>query len=699
MDTGLAVPTFQQGEDPINCINKIMAFLSAVALRFPPSNNQLRMYSNPINQATIQDGRVTVQQIQCTQSKRPRYYAWFKEKLMLVEAGQILDEEQLAFIADPGIYEAPVAQQTILQNSAFQTEDLDAYDSDWQFCDSDLEVGFRKHTCFIRDLEGLKTKSWLWHRRLSHLNFDYITSVTEQAINQPTNLKLDGLKFKKKHNRTCIWDLLWANKDSKYQWEKIYTVIVDDYSRFTWVKSLRSKDEVPEFVIKFLKMIQVRLNATVHNIRTDNGIEFVNYTLKNYYEEVIISHQTSVARTSQQNGIVEIRNHTLVEAARTMKPDLSYLYVFGALCYPTNDGEDLGKLKHKADIGIFLGYALAKKAFRIYNKRTQMIIETIHVDFDELKTIAFEQFGSAPWPKILILRTISSGLVPNIHSSTPYVSPTKNDWEILFQPMFDEYLNPPPCVDLQVPAVIALEPAVLTDTPSSTTIDALYTDHSALKYLLAKEYTKPRLLRWILLFQEFDVIIRDKKGAENLEADHLSRLENPHQGDLEKKEITKTFPLETLGMISFHDDSSTPCDRGTYFFNDQFAKVMLKYGVIHRISTAYHPKTSGQVEVSNRGLKRILERTVGENRASWSDKLDDALWAFRTAFKTPIGCTPYKLVYGKACHLPIELEHKAYWALKHCNFDLKTAGDHRKVQMNELNELQDQAYENENSLI
>nr|GEZ90359.1 reverse transcriptase domain-containing protein [Tanacetum cinerariifolium] len=123
-------------------------------------------------------------------------------------------------------------------------------------------------------------------------------------------------------------------------------------------------------------------------------------------------------------------------------------------------------------------------------------------------------------------------------------------------------------------------------------------------------------------------------------------------------------------------------------------KVMLKYGVTHRLSTAYHLQKSGQVKVSNRGLKRILERTVGENRASWSDKLDDALWAFHTTFKTPIGCTPYKLVYGKACHLPIELEHKAYWALKHCNFDLKTTGDHRKVQLNELNELRDQAYEN-----
>ncbi|GJY46354.1 reverse transcriptase domain-containing protein [Tanacetum coccineum] len=117
-------------------------------------------------------------------------------------------------------------------------------------------------------------------------------------------------------------------------------------------------------------------------------------------------------------------------------------------------------------------------------------------------------------------------------------------------------------------------------------------------------------------------------------------------------------------------------------------------GVTHRLATAYHPQTSGQVEVSNRGLKCVLERTVGENRASWSDKLDDALWAFRTAFKTPIGCTPYQLVYGKSCHLLVELEHKAYWALKHVNFDLKTAGDHRKLQLNELNELRDQAYEN-----
>ncbi|GKG23164.1 reverse transcriptase domain-containing protein, partial [Tanacetum coccineum] len=115
-------------------------------------------------------------------------------------------------------------------------------------------------------------------------------------------------------------------------------------------------------------------------------------------------------------------------------------------------------------------------------------------------------------------------------------------------------------------------------------------------------------------------------------------------------------------------------------------------GVTHRLTTAYHPQMSAQVEVSNHGLKHILEMTIGENRTSLSDNLDDALWAFCTAFKTPIGCTPYKLVYGKSCHLPIELEHKECWALKHANFDLKTAGDHRKLQLNELNELRDQAY-------
>ncbi|GJT04535.1 reverse transcriptase domain-containing protein [Tanacetum coccineum] len=303
----------------------------------------------------------------------------------------------------------------------------------------------------------------------------------------------------------------------------------------------------------------------------------------------------------------------------------------------------------------------------------------------------------------------------------------------------------------------------------------VYTDHSALKYLMNKQDAKPRLLRWVLLLQEFDITILDKKGSENLAADHLSRLENPHKDILENKDINEHFPLETLGVIS---NGSTPwfadfanyhagnfiikgmcvsghealeilkachegptgghhsanltarkvfdagffwptiyrdahsmiksCDtcqrQGKISQRDEMPQNAIQVCEIFdiwgidfmgpfpsskgnntlRLATAFH-LTSGQVEVSNRGLKRILERTVGENHASWSDKLDDALWAFRTAFKTLIGCTPYQLVYGKSCHLPVELEHKAYWALKHVNFNLKTAGEDE-----ETSRLQDQ---------
>nr|GEX70398.1 reverse transcriptase domain-containing protein [Tanacetum cinerariifolium] len=278
----------------------------------------------------------------------------------------------------------------------------------------------------------------------------------------------------------------------------------------------------------------------------------------------------------------------------------------------------------------------------------------------------------------------------------------------------------------------------------------MYTDHSALKYLFAKKDSKARLLRWVLLLHEFTFKVIDTKGAENLAADHLSRLEISHINVLDPKEINESFPLERLNLVSTRANSSTPwftdfanyharnfvvkgmssqqkskffkdvthyfwddpflfkicvdqvirrcihsqeslnilkachcgpteghhgpnyiakkiwnpraiiSDRGTHFCNDQFAKVMLKFGVTHHLATPYHTQTSVQLEVSNRGLKRIIKRTVGENLASWPDKLDDALWAFRTAYKTPIECTLYKLVYGKACHLPIELEHKAY---------------------------------------
>nr|GEZ63201.1 Gag-Pol polyprotein [Tanacetum cinerariifolium] len=257
----------------------------------------------------------------------------------------------------------------------------------------------------------------------------------------------------------------------------------------------------------------------INGKKTDNGTEFVNQTLRDNYEEVGISHETSIARSPQQNGVIERHNHTLIEAARTMLiyaqaplflwaevvatacytqnqsiirlrhektpyellhsklPDVSFFHVFGALCYPTNDRENLGKLQPKADIRIFIGYAPTKKAFCNYNRRTRRIIETIHVDFDELTAMASEQRSSGLTLNEITPGTISSGLVHTTSPSTSYVPPSRNDWDLLFQPMFDELLNPPPSGVNQAPKAIApivevIPPvnADLTGSPSSTMV-------------------------------------------------------------------------------------------------------------------------------------------------------------------------------------------------------------------------------------
>nr|GEV35486.1 hypothetical protein [Tanacetum cinerariifolium] len=458
-----------------------------------------------------------------------------------------------------------------------------------QFCDSDLEVAFRQHTFFIRNLDGAsKTKSLLWHRRLSHLNFGAINHLARHGLvresvngkkyilvivddysrftwvpvrriqtddgtefvnqtlgeyyeevgishetsvartlqhngvierrNRCPNCSLVlGLRMLQAYDRRSLsahqlrTEISGPMRVESVNGKKYILVIVDDYSRFTWVKFLRSKDEALDFIIKFLKMIQVRLKVPVRRIRTENRTEFVNQTLREYYEEVGISHETSIARSSQQNGVVKRRNHTLIEAACTMLiyaqsllflwaeavatacytqnrsiirlrhektpyellhnklPDLSFLLVFGALCYPTNDSENLGKLQPKANIGIFIGYAPIKKAFRIYNRRTRRIIETIHVDFDELTAMASEQSSLGLALNEMTPATIISGLVQKSSSLTPYVLPSRNDWDLLFQSMFDELLNPPPSVDPQAPEVIALIAEVIPPVQAEST--------------------------------------------------------------------------------------------------------------------------------------------------------------------------------------------------------------------------------------
>nr|GEW35654.1 retrovirus-related Pol polyprotein from transposon TNT 1-94 [Tanacetum cinerariifolium] len=295
-----------------------------------------------------------------------------------------------------------------------------------QFYDSDLEVAFRRNVCIVRNLEGVvllkgdhstnlytinlhemasaspiclmaratSTKSWLWHQRLSYLNFDTINALARNDL----------------------------------------------------------------------------VSSPVIIIRTDNGKEFKNQVLKEYFDTVGISHQMSYVRTPQQNRVVERQNRTLVEAARTIKLDISFLHVFGALCYLKNDREDIGKLGAKGDIGFFIGYFADSCAYRVYNCRIKKIIETMNVSFDELLAMDFKQRSLKPGLQSMTYGQISSGLdLTYALSTTTSQQPTKGELDLLFEAMYYDYIGGQPSASVEN-VLTAHESQVRQTSTASTSI-------------------------------------------------------------------------------------------------------------------------------------------------------------------------------------------------------------------------------------
>ncbi|KAI3747152.1 hypothetical protein L6452_09599 [Arctium lappa] len=407
-----------------------------------------------------------------------------------------------------------------------------------QFCDKGLEVNFKSKSCSVRTEDGtellsgnrktnlytinlskvqidnqvfLMTKasmqqSWLWHKRLSHLNFRYINKLVRGKLVKG----LPELKYEREHLCAACekgkmkraahkpkpepstssplellhMDLCGPMRTQSLGGKKYVLVIVDDYSRYTWVKFLRSKDKTPEVLITFLKMTQVKIQRQVKVLRTDNGTEFKNKIVDEYLESVGISHQYSAARTPEQNGVVERRNRTLVEAARTMlsqsdlplflwaeavstachtqnrsiihrrfqktpyelinnrTPTIKYFHVFGCKCFVLNDRASLNKFSAKADEGIFIGYSSTSAAYRVCLKKLKIVVESVNVTFDE--DMASDQISSEP----VITGVLASGQISPKPASTAKNSDNAStstshltDLDLLFEFFYDEFLG------------------------------------------------------------------------------------------------------------------------------------------------------------------------------------------------------------------------------------------------------------------
>nr|GEZ68304.1 hypothetical protein [Tanacetum cinerariifolium] len=615
--TGLVVPVFQKGDDPIDAINHMMSFLtSVVTSRYPTTNNQLQTSSNPRQQATINDGMVTIQPIQ----RRQNHMSAADDLDAYDSDCDELNTAKVALMANLSHYGSDnLAELSTDFETRFvpQTESF-AKQAFWSQYSVQTDEPNLSGTTIVevpKELPKVSMVNSCLKKLKYHLaNFDMVVKerTTATAITEGT--------WRFEHTKACFRDdIIPFVQNLKELFISFDQWLIDELTEvqnvFTQMElaveqhceektkkdTLYSNDSAPTFAELFeindlkaqaqakdtvilklkeklnslngdvkdtnvkrdvqeIKTMNIELDHKVTKLATEN--DHLKQTYKQLYDlikslrvrskeqhsqeeaatlrkiveserllrplntsldyAVGISHETSVARSPQQNGVVERRNRTLIEAARTMLiyaqaplfllaeavattcftqnhsiirlrhgktlyellhnklPYLSFFHVFGALCYPTNDSENLGKLQPKADFGIFIGYAPTKKAFRIYNRRTRRIVETIHIDFDELTAMASEQRSLGPALNEMTPGTISSGLMPTSSPSTSYVPPSRNDWDLLFQPMFDELLNPPPppsganqAPEAIAPIVEVIPPvnADSTSSPSSTMVE------------------------------------------------------------------------------------------------------------------------------------------------------------------------------------------------------------------------------------
>ncbi|GJU77768.1 retrovirus-related pol polyprotein from transposon TNT 1-94 [Tanacetum coccineum] len=352
-----------------------------------------------------------------------------------------------------------------------------------QFCDADLEVAFRKSTCFVRDLQGndlltgsrgsdlytislqettsstpicfmakaSPTQAWLWHRRLSHLNFDYITLLSKKEVvnglpklkyvkdqlcsscemskAKRSSFKTKAVPSSKGRLNLLHMDLCGPMRVASINGKKYILVIVDDYSRYTWTLFLRSKDETPEVLKDFLTMIQRNLQAQVI---TNGVVERRNCTLVEAARTMLSASKlplsfwaeavATACYTQNRSIIISTHGKTAYHIINDRKPSIKHLHIFGCICYITRDGENLDKMKEKGDPCVMVGYSTQSKGYRVYNKRTRLIVESIHIKFDEIKEMMSDHNSSdlAPQRQEMSVENVSSGLVPQGQKASDY---------------------------------------------------------------------------------------------------------------------------------------------------------------------------------------------------------------------------------------------------------------------------------------